>query len=59
MKNITAAQKFREAADRVWEMAKEYEEKEYWELGKALKDLSSELHNIARTRETAEKADRD
>jgi prefoldin subunit 5 len=59
MKNITAAHKFREAADRVWEMAKEYEEKE-WELAKALKDLSSELHNIARNKETtAEKAVKD
>ncbi len=59
MKNITAAHKFREAADEIWKMAKDYEEKEYWELAKTLKDLSSELHNIARIREAAGKADKD
>jgi cytochrome c556 len=50
MKNTTAAHRFREAADKIWQMAEEYREKDL-ELAKALKDLSSELHSIARIKE--------
>lgn len=42
---------FRLAADRVWELAKEYEAKGNKELGIALKDIAMELHDLARKQE--------
>lgn len=46
MKNV--ANQFREAADRVWEMAKEYEERGEWEVAQTLKELTQQLHDLAR-----------
>ena len=42
------ALQFRKAADRVWEMAEEYEEKGMRELATAMKELSQQLHDLAR-----------
>ena len=52
MSNDTA--KYREAADRVWNMAKEYEEKGYKELANAIKDLAVQLHDLARSKELSD-----
>jgi hypothetical protein len=57
MTNDTPATKYREAADKVWEIGKEYERAGHKELGMAIKELSSKLHNLARKKEAAEKTD--
>ena len=48
------ALQFRKAADRVWEMAEEYEEKGMRELATAMKELSQQLHDLAREKGTTE-----
>ena len=42
---------FREAADRIWDMASEYQAKGLRELAYELKDLAAQLHFIARKKE--------
>jgi len=39
---------FREAADRVWDLAKEYEAKGIKDLEEELKELATQLHSNAR-----------
>lgn len=39
---------YRQAADRVWEMAKEYEKLGLIDLSNELKDIATEIHNVAR-----------
>jgi hypothetical protein len=46
---------FRLAADKIWEMSKEYEDKGLWELADTLKVLSGQLHELARLREAKDK----
>jgi HD superfamily phosphohydrolase YqeK len=48
MENASTSFKYREAADRVWEMAKEYERNGHRELSKAMKELAGQLHDLAR-----------
>lgn len=45
---------FRDAADKVWEMAKEYEESEHRDISNILKELASQLHELARNKEHQE-----
>ena len=47
----TRALQYRKAADRVWEMAKEYEAKGMYELATAIKELADQLHDLAREKE--------
>jgi len=42
---------YREAADRIWEMAKEYDEMGLFELSSALKDICTQMHDYARSEE--------
>lgn len=42
---------YRKAADRIWEMAKEYRAKGYLALAATLRDLSSNLHDVAREKQ--------
>ena len=46
---------FREAADKVWEMAEEYRAKGYLDLAAEIKGLATQLHDAARKRELVEK----
>lgn len=39
---------YREAADKVWEMAKDYEKKGLKELSETLKDIAQDIHDLAR-----------
>jgi hypothetical protein len=41
----------REAADKIWEMAKEYQRMGLHDVSLILKDLSSQLHDMARKEE--------
>ena len=41
---------FRQAADRIWELAVEYEKQGLFELAGCLKDLAGEMHQKARER---------
>ena len=52
MSNNTA--KYREAADKVWKMAKEYEKKGYKELAHAIQELAVQLHDLARSKELSD-----
>jgi hypothetical protein len=45
-------QSFREAADKVWELALEYDEKGQFELAGELKNIVSQIHALARCRKT-------
>jgi len=38
---------YREAADKVWELAKEYEEKGLFELAGELKNIVTQIHFLA------------
>ena len=51
--------KYREAADKVWEIGKEYEKEGHKELALAIKDLATELHSLAREKESDEQTDID
>jgi len=42
---------YREAANRIWELAEEYNSKGLYELAGALKDLASKMHEIAHKKE--------
>jgi hypothetical protein len=42
---------YREAADKIWELAKEYENKGIYSLADHLKDLSGRLHEKAHKEE--------
>ena len=44
---------YREAADKIWELAKEYEDKGVYSLADYLKDLSGRLHEKAHKEETS------
>lgn len=46
--------KYREAADKIWDLAIEYRLSGNSELGKVLIELSTELHRIAREKELSE-----
>lgn len=46
--------KYREAADKIWDLAREYRLSGNSELGKVLIELSTELHRIAREKELSE-----
>ena len=48
--NIPEEEYYREAADKIWELAKEYENDKVWELAQTLKALATELHDVARSR---------
>lgn len=48
MQNKSEHECFREAADRVWELAKEYESKGLTDLEEQLKELAAQLHKRAR-----------
>jgi hypothetical protein len=45
-------QSYREAADRVWELAKEYEEQGLFQLAGELKNIVSQIHALARKKQT-------
>jgi hypothetical protein len=45
---------FREAADKVWDMATEYEKNNHRDIARVLKDLAGKLHDCARVRECEE-----
>ena len=47
-------QHYREAADKVWELAKEYEEKGFFELAGELKNIVSQIHTLARIKQTGD-----
>lgn len=42
---------YREAADRIWEMAKEYDAMGLFELAGALKEVATQMHDFARSKE--------
>lgn len=46
---------FREAADKVWDIAKEYELSDHKDIANVLKQLAEELHELARHKELLEK----
>lgn len=46
---------YRKAADRVWEIAKRYEEEGERSLSIAIKELALQLHDLARKKEEAAK----
>lgn len=46
---------FREAADKVWDIAKEYELSDHKDIANVLKQLAEELHELARHKESLEK----
>jgi len=48
MQNKSEHECFREAADRVWNIAREYEAKGLKDLEEELKELATQLHNSAR-----------
>ena len=48
---------YREAADRIWDLAKEYESKGLLDLAEVLTDIASEVHVLARTQEYNEMSD--
>ena len=43
---------YREVADKIWELSKEYEEKGMFELSSELKNISSNIHDLARLKES-------
>lgn len=45
---------YREAADRIWDLAKEYESRGLPDLAEVLTDIASEVHVLARTKEFTE-----
>ena len=49
-----SSSKYREAADQVWNIARKYEEKGHKKLAWIIKDLATELHEIARKKEITE-----
>lgn len=49
-----SALQYRKAADRVWEMAEEYEARGMMELATAIKELADQLHDLAREKEAKE-----
>lgn len=53
-KQQTKAKDYRKAADRVWELAREYEAKGLFDLAFELKHLADQLHDLARVREQKE-----
>lgn len=53
-KQETKAKDYRIAADRVWELAREYEKKGLFDLAFELKHLADQLHDLARVREQKE-----
>lgn len=46
-----SALQYRKAADRVWEMAREYEANGEKELAEVFKEVADRLHNLAREKE--------
>jgi hypothetical protein len=48
---------YREAADRIWEMAKDYEKLGLKELAATLKDIATEIHSLARAKQVEEALD--
>jgi len=42
---------YREAADKVWEMAKEYEAAGVHELAEVLYEISQQIHDLARSKQ--------
>jgi len=48
----TEGQSYREAADKVWELAKQYEDKGLFELAGELKNIVSQIHALARAKQT-------
>ena len=52
-KKVASNQKhssYRQAADRIWEMAKEYERMGLTDLATTLKDIATEIHGLARAK---------
>lgn len=54
MENKKTTSCFREAADKVWEMAEEYRKAGCLELAGELKSLATQLHDLARIKELTE-----
>lgn len=50
----TDALQYRKAADRVWEIAKQYEDEGDGTLAIAIKELAVQLHDLAREKEMEE-----
>lgn len=51
-KNSSGA--YREAADKIWDLAKEYKAKGLHDLSEMLIDIAAEVHNLARAKEYSE-----
>jgi len=45
---------YREAADRIWDLAKEYETKGLRDLAEVLTDIATEVHDLARANQFEE-----
>jgi hypothetical protein len=43
---------YREVADKIWELSREYEGKGLLELASELKNISSNIHDLARLKES-------
>lgn len=43
---------YRQAADRIWEMAGEYRDKGMRDLSETLKGIAQEIHDLARAKDT-------
>lgn len=56
---LTSGAKYREAADKVWELAKKYGDEGLKDLSLNMKDLAQKLHELARIREEAEAKEED
>lgn len=54
MKKLETSQDYRRKADELWAEAREEEKLGNHDLANILKDVSSNLHNIARKKEEAE-----
>ena len=50
-KVVSIGNPYRESADRIWDMAKEYEKLGLKELATTLKDIATEIHNLARAKQ--------
>jgi hypothetical protein len=42
---------YREAADKIWELSKEYDKKGLFELSRELKNICTNIHDLARIKE--------
>ena len=54
---ITSCNCFRRSADEVWDMARKYEALGLYDLADVLKDLSTQIHDLAREQEAKENGD--